>query len=119
MLFGRDSCSCDLMWEDSILIGEYDSKKAHLSPEQMEWDKKKSTALSISGYKVINITPSNLSTFEKTEELFLMLRKELGFRTRKEKWQEYRDMRRETYNLLFNRREKPKEQLTETSRMSL
>lgn len=78
---GRETICCDMVWKDEKVVLEYDSNLAHLSPDQHTEDKKRITALSLSGYQVISVTAKEVRSFRDVEELFLRIRTALGMRT--------------------------------------
>ena len=100
-LLGRASCCCDMVWPEAKVIVEYDGMKAHMEEEQFHYDKRRTTALVLSGYKVINVTKDHLKNTKTIEELFLLIRKTLKLRTRKERFDKYKDKRRETIWKIF------------------
>ena len=77
---GRKTVCCDMVWLDDKVVLEYDSNLAHLSPGQHAKDKKRITALSLSGYQVISVTANEVRSFRAVEELFLRVRKALGMK---------------------------------------
>lgn len=90
---GRTSCFCDMVWKKQRIILEYDSNLTHLAPRQHARDKKRATALSMSGYKVISATADNIRNFSSIESLFLHVRDELNMRTHKDRLDAYYDQR--------------------------
>ncbi|MBO4835743.1 MAG: hypothetical protein J5483_06490 [Lachnospiraceae bacterium] len=92
---GRDTCCCDLVWEDQKVVVEYDSNLTHLSQNQHAYDKRKATALSMSGYRGFYITASNLRSFQDIEITFRNLRKILGQRADNDVFKKYESRRRE------------------------
>ena len=82
---GRDTVCCDMVWTDEKVVLEYDSNLAHLSPDQHAKDKKRITALSLSGYQVISVTANEVRSFRAVEELFLRVRRALGMKTNPER----------------------------------
>ena len=100
-VLGRKTCKCDIVWEEQKLIIEYDSNKVHLTAEQHAYDKKKATALMLSGYKVISITYEDIKNVTKIENMLKLIRKELNMKNRKGTIEEYKDIRRKTIMELF------------------
>ncbi len=82
---GRETICCDMVWGDEKVVLEYDSNLAHLSPDQHAKDKKRITALSLSGYQVISVTANEVRSFRAVEELFLRVRRALGMKTNPER----------------------------------
>ena len=78
---GRETVCCDMVWTEEKVVLEYDSNLAHLSPDQHAKDKRRITALSLSGYQVISVTANEVRSFRTIEELFLRVRKALGMKT--------------------------------------
>lgn len=100
-LLGRGECCCDMVWRKERVIVEYDSDMAHNSMEQVHYDKKRITALIMSGYKVITVTPDNFRNFNTADELFAMIRKALGQRENKKALLSGRDMRYDVVKQFF------------------
>jgi len=104
VLLKRESCCCDMVWEREKVILEYDSNLSHLTKEQHSYDKRKYTALTLSGYKVISVTADQIRNFQSLEDLFQNLRKALHMKARTAEWNKYRDKRWEVvHELLFSR----------------
>ena len=82
-----------MVWEDHKTVLEYESDLAHLDKSQHEYDKKRSSAITLSAYQIINLTSAQLSTFWKTDETFFMIRRVLGMRTYTKIFQHYEDLR--------------------------
>lgn len=76
--YGKKSCCCDLVWEPQKLIVEYDSTLTHLEKSQHQKDKKRATALMMSGYTVISVTWEQIDTPQKVDLLYSALRHHLG-----------------------------------------
>lgn len=95
-LLGRKSCCCDMVWEDQKVIVEYDSNLSHLSADQHAYDKSKTNALILSGYKTFFATADNMKNFKSIEEMFLTLRKMLGLRPLTPTLSKYESIRHET-----------------------
>ena len=90
---GRKTCCCDMVWLEEKVVLEYDSNLTHLSPTQHAKDKRRITALSLSGYQVISVTADDVRSFRSVEELFLRIRKTLGMQTDPARVQKYFDIR--------------------------
>ena len=90
---GRTSCFCDMVWMKQRIILEYDSNLTHLEIQQHFIDKKRATALNMSGYKVISITAEQIRNFRNIESLFLHLRDVLNMRTHKDRLDAYYEQR--------------------------
>ena len=101
MMMDRDFLCCDMVWPEQKVVVEYDSEEFHISKNQFVYDKRRSTALNMSGYKVFNITKDNLKNFGEVEKIFLSLRKALGMRMRPERLAQYTDKRKETVKQIF------------------
>ena len=78
---GRKSVCCDMVWTKEKVVLEYDSNLAHLSPSQHAMDKKRATALALSGYTVISVTAQDIRNFSSIEDLFMRIREALGMQT--------------------------------------
>ncbi len=78
---GRDTVCCDMVWVDEKVVLEYDSNLSHLSPSQHAMDKRRATALALSGYTVINVTAQDIRNFSSIEDLFMRVREALGMQT--------------------------------------
>ena len=98
---GRSTCCCDLIWEDQKVVVEYDSNLTHLSKDQHAYDKRKATALSMSGYRGFYITAANLSSFRDIEVTFRNLRKILGQRLEQAAFEKYESRRREAVRTIM------------------
>ncbi len=92
---GRTSCCCDMVWKEEKVVLEYDSNLSHLDIDQHFYDKKRSTALTFSGYKVISVTAEQIRDFRGIEQLFLSVRNAVGLKNRKDIVQKYFELRRE------------------------
>lgn len=90
---GRDTCECDLVWPDLFLVVEYDSISFHIDRNQFQYDKKRTTALQMSGFRVLNITPGQVRSFSDLERLFFAMRRAMGLVTRKKQFDKYREKR--------------------------
>lgn len=86
-------CRCDMVWEERKTVLEYDSNLTHLEKNQHEYDKKRISAINISGYRIITLTAGQLSSFGKAEEVFSLLRNMLGMDPRKKRLKQYEDLR--------------------------
>ena len=96
-----------MVWEEKKVILEYDSTLSHLNKDQHIQDKERATALVMSGYKVISATSEQVKNFGNVETLFLNLRRELKLKTRRERMDQYYELRREVvHQLIFADREK-------------
>jgi len=107
-LLQRESVCCDMVWEEEKVILEYDSNLAHLDQNQHSFDKRKYTALSMDGYKVISVTEDQINSFRNVDNLFISLRRELGMRAKTAELEKYRDRRWEVvHELLFSKNNFP------------
>lgn len=100
-LIERKVLHCDIVWNKEKVAAEYESDLTHLDKGQFTYDKKRTTALTISGYRVINITKNNIATFSGTDDLFFLIRKSLRKRPINKQFDTYQEMRRENYLILF------------------
>ena len=94
-------CICDFLWTERKIVVEYDSKLTHLSPDQHARDKRRLTALTISGYKVFTITSDFLRNFSTFQQTFFQLRHMLKMKPLKKKFQTYLDQRYELFRFLL------------------
>lgn len=83
----------DMVWASHKLVVEYDSNLSHLHREQHEYDKRRASAIILSGYRLINLTAGQLSSFSTVDETFIMLRHVLGMRKMSEQMKQYEDLR--------------------------
>lgn len=97
----RDSIKCDIACEASRKAFEYDSNLTHLTPQQHELDKNRSTAMAMSGYSVFTITASSVRSPGSINDLMISARSFLGLRTRMENYNKYHQVRNQTINELF------------------
>lgn len=100
-LLRRSHCCCDMLWPEEKVIVEYDSNLVHLNRNQFEYDKKKSSALNLSGYTVINATHDNFRNYNTIEEFFLLVKRSLGQRIRYPELDRNLKTRTEVINKLF------------------
>ena len=101
---GRDYCTCDISSNLRKVVFEYDSNLTHLNPDQHSYDKKRATALQMSGYSVFTITASDLKDHLSLDKMLLSAREALGLRTHYDRFNKYRDIRWNTYNQLIFKR---------------
>ena len=94
-LMDGHACYGDLGWLPDKLILEYDSDISHLSSSQHAKDKRRDSAIAVSGYRVIHVTKQDVSSRKKLDELFTMLRKLLGMRNADKKLAKYEKKRTE------------------------
>lgn len=100
-LMRKESICCDMVWPDQRVIVEYDSKQFHMSAEQFSYDKKRITALNLSGYQVISVTNANLKSPEMIEVLFFSIRKALKMKMRSDRFAKNIETRRRTIREIF------------------
>lgn len=100
---GRKSCKCDMVWEEEKVVVEYESNMVHLDKNQHEYDKKRSTAIINSGYKIINITSKDVALLSRSDEMFWIIRKTLKQKKEKNKFEKYEDVRFEVYKNLVKK----------------
>ena len=97
----RKNCCCDMVWPKQRIIVEYDSDLAHLSPNQMHYDKRRTTALQLSGYKVLNITKDYFRNENTVEALFLMIHKTLGSTANRRALEKSKEARKTAIRKIF------------------
>lgn len=83
----------DMVWTAHKIVVEYDSNLSHLQKEQHEYDKRRASAITLSGYQLITLTAGQLSSFSAVEETFLMLRRLLGMRRMSAQMKRFEDLR--------------------------
>lgn len=98
---GIQKCHCDMVWEEQKTVLEYESNLTHLDKYQHEYDKKRSSAITLSGYQIINLTAGQLTSFSKTDETFFMIRHILEMQKNTRTFQQYEDIRREVVRELI------------------
>ena len=102
---GQSQLCCDMVWLAKKVILEYDSNLSHLEIHQHFKDKKRSTALTISGYKVISITAEQLRDFHSVDNMFMQLRHVLNMRTHKDRIDKFAELRwNVVHGLMFKKR---------------
>ena len=101
LMQGRN-CYGDFVWEWLKLVLEYDSDISHLSSFQHQIDKRRASALAMSGYTVITVTNKNVSSLYELDQLFCMLRKMLNMRPVHSQLDKYADRRRELIQTFRN-----------------
>ena len=99
-LLGYDKCCCDLVWSKEKVVGEYDSMLSHMETKQFFHDKKRASALVMSGYKVFNITYEYMNNFTSYEKLYDSFRCALGKRSNPQKMAKYADARFSLFQFL-------------------
>lgn len=82
-----------MVWEDQKVVVEYDSNLSHLQKEQHEYDKRRATAITLSGYQLVSLTAGQLATFSAVEETFIMLRHLLGMKRMSAEMKSYEEIR--------------------------
>ena len=90
-----------MLWRAERVVVEYDSNLVHLSPNQIRYDKRKSTALQASSYHVIHVTRDSFRNFNTVEELFRLIRKALHIRSANKDLEKYRMKRHDVIKSLF------------------
>ena len=100
-LVKSDYLCCDMVWPDKKVIVEYDSNLSHLEKKQHYFDKKRLTALNLSGYTVISITAENLRNFWSIEETFFLIRAKLGMRPYLKEFEQAFDKRYDVVKGIF------------------
>ena len=100
---GRNILRCDFVWAQEKIVVEYESDMTHLEKEQHYYDKRRSTALTGSGYKAIYITNADVNSFSKIDETFFMIRKMLHQDRQQKIFDKYFDIRYESYNIIFRK----------------
>lgn len=83
----------DMVWEGQKVVVEYDSNLSHLQKEQHEYDKRRATAITLSGYQLVSLTAGQLATFSAVEETFIMLRHLLGMKRMSAEMKSYEEIR--------------------------
>ena len=104
VFLGREYCCCDMVWPDLKIAVEYDSSLSHMDENQFFYDKRRTTALVLSGYTVISVTKDHLRNIQTVEDLFMSLRNTLHMTTRKERFEKYEQVRRNTIRTIFFQR---------------
>jgi len=97
----RDTCCIDAASVAKKKGFEYDSNLTHLTPDQHDYDKKRLTAMQMSGFSIFTITAKNIDTTEEIEELMLSARSFLGLRTYMDRFNKYRYIRERVIHDLF------------------
>ncbi len=82
-----------MVWENQKVVVEYDSNLSHLQKEQHEYDKRRATAITMSGYQLVNLTAGQLASFSAVEETFIMMRYLLGMKKMSAKMKIYEEIR--------------------------
>ncbi|MBQ9032363.1 MAG: hypothetical protein IJ106_13065 [Parasporobacterium sp.] len=96
----RDYCICDIVWENKKIIVEYDSNLTHLNSTQHELDKARISALTLSGYQVITLTPANMRSLSDLDNICTALRWKLGLHKECARLNKYNEKRRALYKYL-------------------
>ena len=103
-VLGAETCNCDEVWEEKKVIVEYDSNQTHLDKDQHAWDKKKATALSLSGYKVFYVTAANIRNPYEMAKIFSAIRTALGKKNRRDRLEKYADQRTALFRFFLENR---------------
>jgi len=104
LFLGRDTCKPDIAWPDALCAIEYDSRQYHLEEDQFVYDKKRSSALALTGYTVLNVTYEQLNSFMKIEDFFKTLRHTLQLHSRTPAMEKYLNLRWKAVNeVMFGR----------------
>ncbi len=102
-LLACESCRGDMVWQNQKVVLEYDSNLTHLSPEQHAYDKRRQTALSLSGYHLISATAEDIRNLNSLDAFFKIVRKTLGQRAEFAKYDKYRNQRFNTVKALLRK----------------
>jgi len=86
---GSQKCICDMVWSNYKVILEYDSTMTHLEIAQHYRDKKRTTALTMSGYKVISITAEQIRNFNAVDMTLRKVRRVLGLRSYHDRFEQH------------------------------
>ena len=100
--FGHHCFHGDFVWEYDKVIAEYDSNLTHLEQLQHNLDKKRYTALSLSGYQVISITSEILKNFQTFNETCSALRWALGMRKYSTSMKTYEENRYQLFRYVLS-----------------
>lgn len=100
-LLGREYCCCDMVWPERKVVVEYDSSLVHMNQNQFFYDKRKGSALQLSGFLVINVTKEHFRNFQAIEDLFILILKSLGERIPWSQLEKYRAKRANTVPLIL------------------
>lgn len=92
LLNGR-ACYGDIVWENEKIVVEYDSDLAHLSSVQHQIDKARANAIHASGYRLISITKQNTATRHNLDQMFSLIRRELGQASVQQELDKYQNRR--------------------------
>lgn len=107
LLVRSTSIHVDMLWPQLKCALEYDSNLTHLTKYQHATDKKRSTALSMSGYTLLSITASQVGDLFAVEKTFFMIRKALKMKSRPKRFAKYEFLRHELIKDLFLKSWKP------------
>ena len=97
----RSALCCDMVWKERNVVVEYDSDLAHSSQNQVKYDKRRSSVLNASGFKVIHVTYDHFSNDNTIDDLFELIRITLGVRSNKVKLNKYKDIHFELVKKMF------------------
>ncbi len=100
---GRKTCMCDILWKKEKVVVEYESNMVHLDKEQHAYDKRRSTAIVNSGYKIINVTAKDVGILSRTDEIFWIIRRTLGIRSLHNRFKNFDDIRFDVYREVFKK----------------
>jgi len=100
-LLAREYICCDIGSKIQKKVFEYDSKLVHLTANQHKYDKRRTNALQMNGYKVFSITADDLSNHRTIEKLMLSARSFLGLRTHADRFNKYQELRWHVMDQLY------------------
>ncbi len=98
---GRNSCMCDFVWKKEKIVVEYESDMFHLDSRQHTYDKRRSTAIVLSGFKIINITKYDTKSISNLDSKMFALRHALKMKKRTKEFEKFFDIRRKVFKTVF------------------
>ncbi len=91
----------DLVWRTKKLAIEYNSKTVHNNAATYYNDSNRAMAMKDSGWQYIGVTPDNIKNFSSMENLAIIIRRQLGLRSKTELLSAYEHERKSVYEKLF------------------
>ena len=96
-----DELRVDILWRSKKVGLEYDSTQYHTTGAQLGKDNSRKTALNQDGYKILTVTAEDLRWTNRIESKFLQLAQMLGYRRRKDTFDNNQVVRRRVIGEIF------------------
>jgi len=97
------SCRGDIVWEKEKVVFEYDGTTAHSNDDQRQFDARRQTVMTDSGYSVIRFTSDTIRNYNTFESAVLLIRRNLKLHSRNMELKKYRVLRQNTFIDFFRK----------------